>query len=443
MGRAADGDFRRLTLRSIAVLLLGFAAGSPVAAPPPRAAVQDLPPTLEKTAPAPIAAPVEPTTTEKSVRLSSGETLTGALIRAGADRQDAQDAVDALAKTVNPRKLPTGLEIKAGLESVPGMKAKKLLTVAIQPDATREVVAIRNVEGRFAAHEIAKALTREAVRAAGRIEDSLFMAATRAGVPIAVLSEMIRLYSYDVDFQREIQPGDAFELYFERMVDAEGVVAKTGHLLHASLTLSGTTLRLYRHAVAGGRVEYYDDKGRNVRKALLKTPIDGAKLSSSYGMRHHPILGFNMMHRGIDFAAPVGTPIVAAGDGTVEVAGRQDAYGNYVRIRHTKSHATAYAHLSRFAPGTKAGKRVRQGEVIGYVGSTGRSTGPHLHFEMLVGDRQVNPLSIKSPPSDPLLGKELALFMTKKKELDAAIAAAPVASQPSVRTAQTRANSRN
>jgi murein DD-endopeptidase MepM/ murein hydrolase activator NlpD len=426
MRRADDGQIRRLTLRALAVLLIGFAAGSPVAAPPPRAVVQDLPPTIEKPTPAPVAAPVETPISEKSLRLAAGETLVGALIRVGADRQDAQDAVDALAKSVNPRKLPTGLDIKVGLESVPGLKAKKLLTVAIQPDATRNVVAIRNVEGRYAAHEVAKALTREAVRAAGRIEDSLFMAATRAGVPVAVLSEMIRLYSYDVDFQREIQPGDSFELYFERLVDAEGAVAKTGHLLHASLTLSGTTLRLYRYAVAGGRVEYYDDKGRNVRKALLKTPIDGAKLSSSYGMRHHPILGFNMMHRGIDFAAPVGTPIVAAGDGTVEIAGRQDAYGNYVRIRHTKSHATAYAHMSRFAPGMKAGKRVRQGEVIGYVGSTGRSTGPHLHFEMLVGDRQVNPLSVKSPPSDPLAGKELALFLGAKKELDTRIAATPM-----------------
>lgn len=431
MRRADDGNLRRLTLRLLTVVAFGFAAGSPVAAPPPKSAATYDPPaksqaaTVANPAPQPQPSPFS----EKVLRLSSGETLVGALIRAGAERQEAQDAVDALAKTINPRKLQTGMEIKTGLETVPGMKAKKLLTVLVVPDALREVIAIRNLEGRYAVHEVAKTLTREQVRAAGRIEDSLFMAATRAGVPVPVLSDMIRLYSYDVDFQREIQPGDAFELYFERLVDADGATVKTGDLLFASLTLSGATHRLYRHVVAGGRVEYYDDKGRNVRKALLKTPIDGAKLSSSFGMRHHPILGFNMMHRGIDFAAPTGTPIVAAGDGLVEKAGRQDAYGNYVKIRHTKSHATAYAHLSRFAPGLKAGKRVRQGEVIGYVGSSGRSTGPHLHYEVLIGEKQVNPLSVKSPPNDPLVGKDLALFLNVKKELDAKIAAAPVATR--------------
>jgi len=436
MSRAEDGRIRRLTLRFCAVIAFGFAAGSPVAAPPPPkspAAYDPPPPVAKIAAPAAEPAPQPSPISEKSLRLASGETLVGALIRAGAERQEAQDAVDALAKSINPRKLQTGMEIKAGLETVPGMKAKKLLTVLVVPDALREVIAIRNVEGRYGVHEVAKALTREQVRAAGKIDDSLFMAATRAGVPIPVLSDMIRLYSYDVDFQREIQPGDAFELYFERLVDGDGATVKTGDLLFAALTLSGTTHRLYRHAVGGGRVEYFDDKGRNVRKALLKTPIDGAKLSSSYGMRHHPILGFNMMHRGVDFAAPTGTPIVAAGDGTVEKAGPQDAYGNYVRIRHNKTHATAYAHLSRFAPGLKAGKRVRQGEVIGYVGSTGRSTGPHLHYEVLIGDKKVNPLSVKSPPNDPLVGKDLALFLRNKKDLDAKIAAAPITTRLAAR----------
>jgi murein DD-endopeptidase MepM/ murein hydrolase activator NlpD len=181
------------------------------------------------------------------------------------------------------------------------------------------------------------------------------------------------------------------------------------------MELSGTPILLYRHTTADGLTEFFNHKGESVKKALLRTPADGTRLTSRFGMRRHPILGYDRMHKGIDFGLPMGAPILAAGDGTVEMAGRQGAYGNYVRIRHADGWETGYAHLSRYAKGLKPGQRVSQGQVIGYVGSTGASTGPHLHYEVIMSGRQVNPLSIKMPSGRKLDGRELARFQDTRK----------------------------
>jgi murein DD-endopeptidase MepM/ murein hydrolase activator NlpD len=223
---------------------------------------------------------------------------------------------------------------------------------------------------------------------------------------------MIRVLSYDVDFQRDVQAGDSFAVMLEQYVDKKGKVVREGDLLYAGMTLSGNPISLYRYVDGNGVPDYYNTKGESVKKALLKTPVNGAKLSSGYGNRKHPILGFNKMHKGVDFAAPTGTPIMAAGAGVIEQAGPNGAYGNYVRIRHSSGYSTAYAHMSRFAQGIRAGKRIDQGQIIGFVGSTGRSTGAHLHYEVLVNNDQINPLSIKVPTGTKLAGKELERFNT-------------------------------
>jgi murein DD-endopeptidase MepM/ murein hydrolase activator NlpD len=230
---------------------------------------------------------------------------------------------------------------------------------------------------------------------------------------------MAHAFSYDVDFQREVQPGDSFEILYERMTDGSGRTIANGDLVYAAMTLSGKTLRVYRYVIAGTHIaEYFNGQGQSVRKALLRTPIDGARLTSSFGMRMHPILGYSTMHRGIDFGAATGTPIMAAGDAVVEKAGVQGGYGNFVLLRHNATYETAYGHMSRFASGIKPGVHVRQGQVIGYVGATGLATGPHLHYEVRINRDQVNPLSIKMMPGPKLAGHQLQSFRVVADELD-------------------------
>ncbi|MGZ8996890.1 MAG: M23 family metallopeptidase, partial [Rhodospirillales bacterium] len=254
--------------------------------------------------------------------------------------------------------------------------------------------------------------------AGGIISSSLFADAAASGAPDAVILEMIRAFSYDVDFQRDIHPGDRFSILFEQVSDRDGNVLASGDLLHARLVLAGKEHSLYRHVGADGEPGYYTRDGRSVRTSLLRTPVNGARLSSAFGMRRHPVLGFSRMHRGIDFAAPTGTPVYASGDGRVSFVGRNNGYGNYVRIDHDGGYATAYAHLSRFASGLKHNARVRQGQVIGHVGSTGVSTGPHLHYEIFVDGRQVNPLEVKAVGQARLTAGEMVRFAAAVAEVD-------------------------
>jgi len=245
---------------------------------------------------------------------------------------------------------------------------------------------------------------------AGEIDSSLYLAGRKAGVPDAMLAELIRAFSWDVDFQRDVREGDGFEVMFEQAVDADGRAVHAGPMRFAALTLSGKRHAIYLHTTGDGDTDYFDERGKSARKALMRTPIDGARLSSGFGSRRHPILGYTKMHRGVDFAAPQGTPIYAAGNGTVVAAGPNGAYGNYIQIRHNGEYSTAYAHLRAFARGVGKGKRVAQGQIIGYVGTTGRSTGPHLHYEILVRGARTNPMKVRMPSGRALAGDELKKF---------------------------------
>jgi murein DD-endopeptidase MepM/ murein hydrolase activator NlpD len=350
------------------------------------------------------AGPAASDASPRLVQVRSGDTLMGVLVREGVAAADAQDAIASLRRVWDPRDLQVGQEIALGFDTA------RLREMRLTASLERDVIVTRDGDGRFASQARPRPLTRLPELATGTIASSLFETATDAGVPPPVLAEMIRAFSYDVDFQREVQPGDHFEVLYERIYDENGKLVGNGDIAYAAMILSGTALRLYRFAPAGGAAGFYTAQGESVRKALLRTPVDGARISSGFGLRHHPILGYTAMHRGVDFAVPMGTPIMAAGDGVVELAARSGGYGNTVVLHHTGVYETAYGHMSRFARGIKPGQRVRQGQVIGFVGSTGRSTGPHLHFEIRTNGSAINPLSVHMPPGTKLAGREQAAF---------------------------------
>jgi murein DD-endopeptidase MepM/ murein hydrolase activator NlpD len=359
---------------------------------------------------------------QRVVMVRRGDTLLDLLLNAGIARAEAHEAVSALRGVFNPRSLRPGQEITLTVAPLNLGEQPSLLGASFPATAELDISLSRDAEGKFTALRVDRDLQRELIRARGTVRSSLFEAAGTAGVPGAIMVELIRALSYDIDFQRDVQQGDSFDVVFERFRDEDGRFAKDGDIIYGSLNLSGTRKQVYRHVHGDGTVGYYNEKGENVRKALLRTPIDGARLTSAFGMRMHPILGYSAVHKGVDFGAPPGTPVQAAGDGVVELAGWQGAYGQYVRIRHNSEYATAYAHLSRLASGVRQGDRVRQGQVIGYVGSTGRSTGPHLHYEVMRRGTQVNPIAVQFPTARKLEGEDLIQFRTAKAEIDLQVA---------------------
>ncbi|MFA7430789.1 MAG: peptidoglycan DD-metalloendopeptidase family protein [Rhodospirillaceae bacterium] len=359
--------------------------------------------------------------------VARGDTLLQMLVAAGVERTEAHSSIEALRKVWDPRSLRPGDQITVSF-TLDHEDAEKFQSLSLEPDPARRVLASRDDKGEFAATEVKAKLSDQTVRFEGTIDSSLYLAATAQGVSPTALAAVIQAFSYDVDFQRDFQPGDQFAIMLDRKVTPTGQRVGEPVVTYASLTLSGKKLSIYRYEDSAGDIDYFDEKGHSVRKALLRTPINGARLSSGFGKRKHPVLGYSKMHRGVDFAAATGTPIFAAGDGVVEKAGAWGAYGNYVRIRHNSTFDTAYAHMSRFAKGMKAGKRVRQGDVIGYVGSTGRSTGPHLHYEILKKGGQVNPLAVTFPSGRELEGKELKRFAAARQETERLYSSLPKAS---------------
>jgi len=363
---------------------------------------------------------------ERTVLVGKGDTLLDALLRAGASVLEARDAIDALRGVFNPRSLKPGLALTVTFG--PSSAGRdRLLRVSLPTSIDRTVKVERGDAEVFNAFRVVRPLARETVRAEGVIRSSLYEDGIAAGLPAPLLAELIRAFSYDVDFQREIQAGDRFEVAFERLSDGRGQFVKAGDIIYAALTLSGRTLKIYRYTPRQGISDYFNERGESVRKALLRTPVDGARLTSGFGMRTHPILGYSTMHRGVDFGAPPGTPIMAAGDGIIDMAGWNAGYGNYVRLRHNEQYSTAYAHMSRIASGIRKGARVRQGQIIGYIGMTGLATGPHLHYEVLVHNQQINPLSVKLPTGTKLAGAELKVFAEARAKTDAVVATLPAA----------------
>ncbi|MGH6943509.1 MAG: peptidoglycan DD-metalloendopeptidase family protein, partial [Geminicoccaceae bacterium] len=358
----------------------------------------------------------------EQVTVRRGDTLIDILSRAGVDPGEAHAAVTSLRALYDPRRLRAGQDLvitASGNQQPKEAGPRRLLALALDLDFDHTLRVTRGTDGSYATAKLERPQQRQTVLRSGTIHDSLYLAAERAALPQDLIAELIKLFSWDVDFQRDIRPGDSFETVYEEISLQNSLDdARSGDLLYARLTLDGRDLEGYRFALPDGTVEFYDRTGKSLRKFLLRTPVDGARISSRFGMRRHPILGYTRMHQGVDFAVPTGTPIYAAGNGRITKAGRNGGYGNYIRIRHNGEYSTAYGHMSRLAKGMAPGRRVVQGQVIGYVGSTGQATGPHLHYEVLKDGTQINPLKIKQFALGQLSGKDLERFKLEMARID-------------------------
>lgn len=352
---------------------------------------------------------------DRILKVGAGDTIAGVLQKAGLNGAEVYRAVKAMGKHHDPRSVKAGQVVSVSMEKAES--GRTLKTLSMKLDSTREVVVEKDAQGRFVSEIDEKEVVLRHKVAQVSIQTSLYGSAARVGIPASVVAEMIRIYSYEVDFQRDLRQGDKVEILYETYETEDGDFARYGNILYASLMVRGKSIPVYRFKKHDGAVDYFHESGINLKRTLMQTPIDGARMSSGYGMRKHPILGYNKMHKGVDFAAPRGTPVYAAGDGVIDKIGRNGGYGHYIRIRHNGALKTAYAHLHRYAKGMKRGKRLKQGQVIGYVGSTGRSTGPHLHFEVISHGKQINPKKVKTAAREKLAGNAFKRFKSHIADL--------------------------
>ncbi len=296
---------------------------------------------------------------------------------------------------------------------------EKITEFQIETDKKNIILFNRSkLDKKFFSKKITKNFTKKIVYKETIIQDSLYNSAINLGIKPNVIVEFARLYGFQVDFQRDIWKDDSFQIIYEEFTDENNKIIDTGDIIFANLNLQNNDLQLYRYEYEKNKVDFFDENGKSIKKTLMKTPINGARLSSSYGKRKHPILGYTKLHTGTDFAAPTGTPIMASGDGKVIKAGWCGGGGNCVKIKHNSKYQTVYAHMSKFGRGIKRGVRVKQGQIIGYVGSTGMSTGPHLHYEVIENGKKVNSQKLKLPSGKILKGKERKMFEIDKIKID-------------------------
>ena len=295
----------------------------------------------------------------------------------------------------------------------------KIVDFKIETDKKNEVFFSKTKnENKFVAKKIKKNFTKKLVYKETIITSSLYRSAIDLGIKPNVIIEFARLYGFQVDFQRDVWKDDSFQIIYEEFTNKDNKVVDTGEILFANLNLQNSDLQLYKYEYEKNKIDYFDENGKSIRKSLMKTPINGARLSSSYGKRKHPILGYTKMHMGTDFAAPKGTPIMASGDGKIIKAGWCGGGGNCIKIKHNNTYQTVYAHMSKFGRGIKKGSRVKQGQIIGYVGSTGMSTGPHLHYEVIENGKKINSQKMRLPSGKILKGDERKKFELAKIKID-------------------------
>ncbi len=346
--------------------------------------------------------------------ISQGETFNNILENYSVNEKEINKIKEKLSKKINLNKLKTEQKIEFTLDQ----SKNEIKEFIIQITNTEKIYLTRNLKtDKFDQKKLITKLNKKLIYTENIILQSLYRSASDKKIPANIIIEFARIYGFQVDFQRDIQKRDRFQIMYEIYTDDNKKLQATGNILYANLNLSGENNPLYYFDQKGSE-GHYDQNGKSIKKALMKTPINGARLSSPFGMRKHPIDGFNKMHRGTDFAAPMGTPIMASGDGVIKKAGWCGGGGNCVVIRHNSTYQTVYAHMSKFASGIRSGIRVRQGQTIGYVGSTGKSTGPHLHYEVIVNGKKINSQTLKLPSGKILKGEERKLFETKKIKLD-------------------------
>lgn len=355
----------------------------------------------------------------KNIVVKSGDTMSNILENAGISSRDSHAIINELKNVFPLNSLRPGQKLTLAFEKHPLHDTLEFSHLRIVVSNAKEVevrrlnedVLFTQTKDRFAKKKVAMA--------SFSIEGSLYGSANSHGVPDRLTGELVKQLSHGVDFQRDIHKGDKLTILYETYYDDEDILAGYGDIIYASLEIKRKTINIYRFTTTDKKTAYYNEKGESVARSLLMTPVDGARISSGYGRRRHPVLGYTKMHKGIDFAAPRGTPIYAAGNGTIREIGRKGSYGKYIRISHIGNYSTAYAHLNRFAKGMRRGRKVSQGQIIGFVGTTGRSTGPHLHFEVLRGKRQINPRSMKVTSKKTLTGVEKGIFHQYTRQVSA------------------------
>ena len=358
---------------------------------------------------------LKPRFTYEEFRIKEGDTFEKLLRELNVNQNEKDIVISNLSKFKLINKLFKGQNISFRLDN---NNPVKIIEISIEQTKTKKYVFYRADNlNKFEYKEIDKDLRRKVVFKEAEIINSLYSGAINVGIQPNVIIDFARIYGFQIDFQRDIWKNDRFQIIYETFLDANQKVLDTGNILYANLILQGKKNDLYIFKTKDG-FEHFDAAGKSIKKSLMKTPINGARLSSSFGMRKHPILGYNKMHRGTDFAAPEGTPIMASGDGKIIRARWCGGGGNCIKIRHNSTYETVYAHLKNFARGIKEGKRVKQGQIIGYVGSTGMSTGPHLHYEVIINGKKVNSQKLKLPSGKILKGKERKLFEVSKIKLN-------------------------
>ena len=357
---------------------------------------------------------LEPKFKKITHKIIDGESFDQILENYSIDRKEINNIKKKLSKKINLNRLNTEQKLQFTIDQTNNV----VKNFTFQTSTTEKIYLSRNDEiDDFNQQIILTKLKKEIVYRENVILNSLYKSATNKKVPVNTIIEFARIYGFEVDFQRDIRKRDSFQIMYEVFKDDNGRIIETGEILFANLKLSGANNSLYFFEYKNGK-GHFDKNGKSSQKALMKTPINGARLSSPFGMRKHPIDGFNKMHRGTDFAAPMGTPIMASGNGVIKKAGWCGGGGNCVVIKHNSTYQTVYAHMSKFANGIRSGVRVKQGQIIGFVGSTGKSTGPHLHYEVIVNGEKINSQTLKLPSGKTLKGEERKLFETKKIRLD-------------------------
>ena len=361
----------------------------------------------------------------ESDELIAGDSLAALLARAGIDGVEADAALDALRTEFDPRKLNIGQKVRIFKEwpsdGVADNNAKRFAGFDFIPEPRQRLMVRRTGHLSFDVVKQVRPLSERFFFTDTLISSSVYEAARGGGMSPNLVVELIRLFSFSIDFQRDMREGDQLEVLYTRRFDENNQLAEEGDIIFAALTNRGKRYAYWRLAHDDGSHAYYDENGRSVQRLLMKTPVDGARLSSRFGMRRHPILGYTRLHRGLDFAAPRGTPIYAAGSGTIVALGRNGDYGKYIRIRHRNGYETAYAHLNGYARRLKKGAQVKQGQIIGYVGATGLATGPHLHYEVLRHKKPVNPRDLDVPPERALDATELEKLRNAQTAIGARI----------------------
>lgn len=358
------------------------------------------------------------------VQVRPGETLEGAVLRAGVAPNDARQVVATLQGAIDTVNIKAGMAFEAAIAErrAGGRGPARLIGLSMRTGPSSTLTVSRTFDGAMKLREMEEKVTDETKVACGEMQGSFYESVANVGGTPAVISQAAKLFAHKIDFSRDIKEGDRFCLVFDRKVTESGRTVEVGDLEYAEV--KGQKFYAFERSGEDGKPQFFDELGKNIKGFLLRTPVDGARITSTFGMRKHPVLGYTRGHKGVDFGAGTGTPILAAGDGVVLEARRWSGYGNWLRIRHSGQWDTGYGHISRYAKGIKPGVHVRQGQVVAYVGSTGLATGPHLHYEVWLNGQRINPIGAKVPQGTILAGGELSRFKAQRARIDTMLAEA-------------------